>query len=127
LYRVGQKKYSRRKVRAFVQASALYDLAAHNDRWAEMFTSENSDAFKERVDEQVGPSPNNLADIASSPGTLSKSARLITTRGRRILRIQLSVVKKIFISRERIYREVGRSGLQPLCRDESTSTCAEPL
>jgi len=60
--------------------------------------------IKERVDEQVGPIAQHLADIASSPGTRQIGA--LIKREVDEYYEQLSFVKKIFISRERIYREV---------------------
>jgi uncharacterized membrane protein YheB (UPF0754 family) len=92
------------KVRAFV-SERIDDLAHTNASLAEMFTPETVALIKERVDEQVGPIAQHLADIASSPGTRQQIGALIKREVDEYYE-QLSFVKKIFISRERIYREV---------------------
>ena len=92
------------KVRAFV-SERIDDLAQMNASLAEMFTPETVALIKERVDEQVGPIAQHLADIASSPGTRQQIGALIKREVDEYYE-QLSFVKKIFISRERIYREV---------------------
>ena len=92
------------KVRAFV-SERIDDLARTNASLLEMFTPETVALIKERVDEQVGPIAQHLADIASSPGTRQQIGALIKREVDEYYE-QLSFVKKIFISRERIYREV---------------------
>jgi uncharacterized membrane protein YheB (UPF0754 family) len=92
------------KVRAFV-SERIDDLAQTNASLAEMFSTETVALIKERVDEQVGPIARHLADIASSPGTRQQIGALIKREVDEYYE-QLSFVKKIFISRERIYREV---------------------
>jgi len=92
------------KVRAFV-SERIDDLANTNASLAEMFTPETVTLIKERVDGQVGPIAQHLADIASSPGTRQQIGALIKREVDEYYE-QLSFVKKIFISRERIYREV---------------------
>lgn len=92
------------KVRAFV-SERIDDLAQTNASLAEMFSAETVALIKERIDEQVGPIAQHLADIASSPGTRQQIGALIKREVDEYYE-QLSFVKKIFISRERIYREV---------------------
>src|SRR5882672_4851749 len=92
------------KVRMFV-SERIDDLAGTNASLLEMFSPETVTLIKERVDEQVGPIAQHLADIASSPGTRQQIGALIKREVDEYYE-QLSFVKKIFISRERIYREV---------------------
>jgi len=92
------------KVRAFV-SERIDDLAHTNASLQEMFTPETVTLIKERIDEQVGPIAQHLADIASSPSTRQQIGALIKREVDEYYD-QLSFVKKIFISRERIYREV---------------------
>ena len=92
------------KVRAFV-SERIDDLAHTSASLAEMFTPKTVALIKERVDGQVGPIAQHLADIASSPGTRQQIGALIKREVDEYYE-QLSFVKKIFISRERIYREV---------------------
>jgi uncharacterized membrane protein YheB (UPF0754 family) len=92
------------KVRAFV-SERIDELALTNASLSEMFTPETVALIKERVDEQVGPIAQHLADLASSPGTRQQIGALIKREVDEYYE-QLSFVKKIFISRERIYREV---------------------
>lgn len=92
------------RVRAFV-SERIDDLAHTNASLSEMFTPETVALIKERVDEQVGPIAQHLADLASSPGTRQQIGALIKREVDEYYD-QLSFVKKIFISRERIYQEV---------------------
>lgn len=92
------------KVRAFV-SERIDDLARTNASLAEMFTPETVTLIKERVDQQVGPIARHLADIAASPSTRQQIGALIKREVDEYYD-QLSFLKKIFISRERIYREV---------------------
>jgi uncharacterized membrane protein YheB (UPF0754 family) len=92
------------KVRAFV-ADRLDALARMTGSLSEMFTPETISLIKERVDEQVGPIAHHLADIATSPTTRQQIAALMKHEVDDYYR-ELSFLKKIFISRERIYREV---------------------
>jgi len=92
------------KVRAFV-SERIDDLAHTNASLAEMFTLETVTLIKERVDGQVGPIAQHLADIAASPSTRQQIGALIKREVDEYYD-QLSFLKKIFISRERIYREV---------------------
>ncbi len=92
------------KVSAFV-SERIDELAGTNASLSEMFTSETAALIKDRVDEQVGPIAQHLADIASNPSTRQQIGALIKREVDEYYE-QLSFVKKIFISRERIYREV---------------------
>ncbi len=115
------------KVRAFV-SERIDDLAQMNASLAEMFTPETVALIKERVDEQIGPIAQHLADIASSPGTRQQIGALIKREVDEYYE-QLSFVKKIFISRERIYREGGhdaQSGTGALGRRLSCQCARAP-
>ncbi len=92
------------RVQAFV-SERIDDLAHTNTSLSEMFTPETVALIKERIDEQVGPIAQHLADLASSPGTRQQIGALIKREVDEYYD-QLSFVKKIFISRERIYQEV---------------------
>jgi len=92
------------KVRGFI-SERIDDLAHTNASLAEMFTPETVTLIKERVDGQVGPIAQHLADIAASPSTRQQIGALIKREVDEYYD-QLSFLKKIFISRERIYREV---------------------
>ena len=92
------------KVRAFV-SERIDDLAQTNASLAGMFTPETVALIKERVDRQVGPIAQHLADLAASPSTRQQIGALIKREVDEYYE-QLSFLKKIFISRERIYREV---------------------
>ena len=92
------------KVRAFI-SERIDELAQTNASLAEMFSPETVALIKERVDQQVGPIAQHLADIASNPSTRQQIGALIKREVDEYYD-RLSFVKKIFISRERIYREV---------------------
>ncbi len=92
------------KVRAFI-SERIDDLARTDASLAQVFTPETVALIKERVDEQVAPIAKHLADIAASPGTRQQIGALIKREVDEYYD-QLSFLKKIFISRERIYREV---------------------
>jgi uncharacterized membrane protein YheB (UPF0754 family) len=92
------------KVRAFV-SERIDELARTDASLTQMFTPETVNLIKERVDEQVEPIAQHLADIAASPSTRHQIGALIKREVDEYYD-QLSFVKKIFISRERIYREV---------------------
>lgn len=92
------------KVRDFV-ASRLDELAHSNATLAETFTPETIAFIKERIDSQVPPIVHHLADIATSENTRKTIGALIKREVDDYYE-QLSLIKKIFISRERIYREV---------------------
>ncbi len=92
------------KVRTFV-SDRLEELANSNATLAETFTAETVAFIKERIDQQVPPIVHHLADIATSQNTRMQIAALIKFEVDEYYQ-QLSLLKKIFISRERIHREV---------------------
>ena len=92
------------KVRDFV-SGRLDDLAHSNATLAETFTPETVAFIKERIDQQVPPIVHHLADIATSQNTRKQIGGLIKHEVDDYYQ-QLSLFKKIFISRERIHREV---------------------
>src|SRR5689334_3941692 len=91
-------------VREFV-SGRLDDLADSNATLAETFTPETIVFIKERIDQQVPPIVHHLADIATSQSTRKQIGALIKLEVDQYYE-QLSLFKKIFISRERIHREV---------------------
>src|ERR1043165_444464 len=91
-------------VREFV-SGRLDDLAHSNATLAETFTPETIAFIKERIDQQVPPIVHHLADIATSQSTRKQIGALIKHEVDDYYE-QLSLFKKIFISRERIHREV---------------------
>jgi uncharacterized membrane protein YheB (UPF0754 family) len=92
------------KVRGFV-SGRLDDLAHSNATLAETFTPETITFIKDRIDQQVPPVVHHLADIATSQNTRKQIGALIKSEVDQYYE-QLSLFKKIFISRERINREV---------------------
>jgi uncharacterized membrane protein YheB (UPF0754 family) len=92
------------KITDFV-SGRLDDLARSNATLAEMFTPETVAFIKERIDSQVPPIVQHLADIATSQNTRKQIGALIKFEVDEYYE-QLSLIKKIFISRERIHREV---------------------
>ncbi|HKY27656.1 MAG TPA: DUF445 family protein [Pyrinomonadaceae bacterium] len=92
------------KIREFL-SGRLDDLAHSNATLAETFTSETVAFLKERIDQQVPPIVHHLADIATSQNTRKQIGALIKREVDEYYQ-QLSLIKKIFISRERIHREV---------------------
>ena len=92
------------KIRTFISAR-LDELAQSNATLAETFTPETISFIKERVDQQVPPIVHHLADIATGPNTRKQIGALIKLEVDEYYQ-QLSLIKKIFISRERIHREV---------------------
>ena len=91
-------------VSAFV-SERLGDLAGTHTTLAEMFTPETVALIKDRIAQQVRPIADHLADIVTSPTTRNQIGALIKREVDEYYQ-QLSFIKKIFISRERIYREV---------------------
>ncbi len=91
-------------VREFL-SGRLDDLAQSNATLAETFTPETVAFIKERIDQQVPPIVHHLADIATSQNTRKQMGALIKREVDDYYE-QLSLFKKIFISRERIHREV---------------------
>ena len=92
------------KIREFI-SGRLDDLAKSNATLAETFTPETVAFIKERIDSQVPPIVQHLADIATSQNTRKQIGALIKREVDDYYE-QLSLIKKIFISRERIHREV---------------------
>lgn len=92
------------KVRDFV-SGRLDDLAQSKATLAETFTPETVAFLKDRVNQQVPPIVHHLAEIATSPSTRKQMGALIKLEVDNYYK-QLSLIKKIFISRERIHREV---------------------
>src|ERR1051325_10868561 len=92
------------KVYAFV-SDRIDDLARTDATLAEMFSPQTVALIKERIDQQVPPIVHNLADIAASRNTRQRIGALIK-REVDDYYDRLSFIKKIFISRERVYYEV---------------------
>ncbi len=104
LQRVVSEEGFENKVREFV-SGRLDELARSNATLAETFTPETIAFIKERIDQQVPPVVHHLADIATSPNTRKQIGALIKLEVDEYYQ-QLSLLKKIFISRERVHREV---------------------
>ena len=92
------------KVHDFV-SGRLDELSRSNATLAETFTPETIGFIKERIDQQVPPIVHHLADIATSQTTRKQIGALIKLEVDQYYE-QLSLLKKIFISRDRIHREV---------------------
>jgi uncharacterized membrane protein YheB (UPF0754 family) len=92
------------KISDFV-SGRVDDLARSNATLAETFTPETVAFIKERIDSQVPPIVQHLVDIATSQNTRKQIGALIKLEVDEYYE-QLSLIKKIFISRERIHREV---------------------
>jgi len=92
------------KVHEFV-SGRLDDLARSQATLAETFTPETIAFIKDRIDQQVPPIVHHLAEIATSQTTRKQIGSLIKLEVDEYYQ-QLSLFKKIFISRERIHREV---------------------
>ena len=92
------------KVHEFV-SGRLDDLSQSNATLAETFTPETIVFIKDRIDQQVPPIVHHLAEIATSQPTRKQIGGLIKLEVDQYYE-QLSLLKKIFISRERIHREV---------------------
>jgi uncharacterized membrane protein YheB (UPF0754 family) len=91
-------------VRDFV-SGRLDELSRSSATLAETFTPETIVFIKERIDQQVPPIVHHLAEIATSQTTRKQIGSLIKLEVDQYYE-QLSLIKKIFISRERIHREV---------------------
>ena len=92
------------KVHEFI-AGRLDELSHSSATLAETFTPETTSFIKDRIDQQVPPIVHHLAEIATSPSTRKQIGGLIKLEVDQYYQ-QLSLLKKIFISRERIHREV---------------------
>ena len=92
------------KLRAFTSAR-LDELAHSQAPLAEILTPDAIAIAKERIDQQVPPIVHQLAEIATSSATRKEIGSLIKREVDDYYG-QLSFFKKIFVSRERIHREV---------------------
>jgi uncharacterized membrane protein YheB (UPF0754 family) len=92
------------KVHEFI-SGRLDELSRSNATLAETFTPETIVFIKDRIDQQVPPIVHHLAEIATSQTTRKQIGALIKLEVDQYYE-QLSLFKKIFISRERIHREV---------------------
>jgi uncharacterized membrane protein YheB (UPF0754 family) len=93
-----------RKLREFI-SGRLDDLVHSDATLGEMITSETVAFIKERIGQQVGPIVRHVADLATSESTRKRIGALIKLEVDDYYQ-QLSIFKKIFISRDRIFREV---------------------
>jgi uncharacterized membrane protein YheB (UPF0754 family) len=93
-----------KKVRDFVSAR-LEELAHSRATLAEMFTQDSVSLIKDRIDRQLPPIVQHLADLATNQNTRTQIGSLIKREVDDYYQ-QLSFFKKIFISRERIHSEV---------------------
>jgi uncharacterized membrane protein YheB (UPF0754 family) len=92
------------KLRGFV-SGRLDDLAASESTLYDALTPETIAFIKDRIDSHVPPIVHHLAEIATSQNTRKQIGALIKLEVDEYYQ-QLSLLKKIFISRERIHREV---------------------
>jgi uncharacterized membrane protein YheB (UPF0754 family) len=92
------------KVHEFV-SGRLDELARSSATLADTFTPQTIAFIKDRIDQQVPPIVHHLAEIATSQSTRKQIGGLIKLEVDQYYE-QLSLLKKIFISRERIHREV---------------------
>jgi uncharacterized membrane protein YheB (UPF0754 family) len=92
------------KVRSFISAR-IDEMATSEATIGEMLTADTIRLIKEKVDEQVPPVVHHLAEIATSERTSSQIGALIKREVDAYYE-QLSLFKKIFISRDRVYHEV---------------------
>lgn len=92
------------KVRDFVSAR-IEELAHSRATLAEVFTPDAVAIIKERIDAQLAPIAEHLAEIASNKKTRTQIGALIKREVDEYY-AQLGFFKKIFVSRERIHGEV---------------------
>jgi uncharacterized membrane protein YheB (UPF0754 family) len=92
------------KVRDFVSAR-VEELAHSRATLAEVFTPDAVAIIKERIDAQLAPIAEHLAEIASNKKTRTQIGALIKHEVDEYY-AQLGFFKKIFVSRERIHGEV---------------------
>ena len=92
------------KLRGFV-SGRLDDLTASESTLSDALTPETIAFIKDRIDSHVPPIVHHLAEIATSQNTRKQIGALIKLEVDEYYQ-QLSLLKKIFISRERIHREV---------------------
>jgi uncharacterized membrane protein YheB (UPF0754 family) len=118
------------KVRDFVSAR-IEELAGSRATLAEVFTPDTVAIIKERIDAQLGPIAEQLAEIATNQKTRTQIGALIK-REVDDYYSQLGFFKKIFVSRERIHGEVDEmvnktlpNRVQEFLRGEAFATEAE--
>jgi len=92
------------RVHSFI-SDRIDDLARTDATLAEMFSPETVALIKDKIDQQVPPIVHHLADLAASRNTRQRIGALIKREVDEYYD-RLSFIKKIFISRERIYYEV---------------------
>ncbi len=92
------------KIRDFVGAR-LEEMAGSSATLSEMFTPQSVAIIKERIDAQLPPIVQHLAGLATNQSTRTQIGALIKREVDDYYG-QLSFFKKIFVSRERIHREV---------------------
>jgi uncharacterized membrane protein YheB (UPF0754 family) len=92
------------KVHEFV-SGRMDDIARSDATLADTFTPETIAFIKDRIDQQVPPIVHHLAEIATAQTTRKQIGGLIKLEVDEYYQ-QLSLFKKIFVSRERIHREV---------------------
>lgn len=92
------------KVHEFV-SGRLDELARSSATLRDTFTPQTIAFIKDRIDQQVPPIVHHLAEIATSQSTQKQIGGLIKLEVDQYYE-QLSLLKKIFISRERIHHEV---------------------
>lgn len=92
------------KLRSFIGAR-LDELAHSQAPLAEILTPDAVAVIKERIDQQVPPVVHQLAEIATSSATRREIGSLIKREVDDYYG-QISFFKKIFVSRDRIHREV---------------------
>lgn len=92
------------RLRAFV-GGRVDDLTNSQTTLAELFTPDTIALLKDRIAQQLPPIVQNLAEIAASERTRGNMGSLIKREVDEYYE-DLSLIKKIFISRERIHREV---------------------
>jgi uncharacterized membrane protein YheB (UPF0754 family) len=100
---IGDESFEQR-VSEFV-SGRLDDLSQSEATFAQTVTPETIAFIKTRIDQEVPPIVHHLAEIATSPATRKQIGALIKLEVDQYYE-QLSLFKKIFISRERIHREV---------------------
>jgi uncharacterized membrane protein YheB (UPF0754 family) len=92
------------KVHEFV-SGRMDDIARSEATLADTVTPETIAFIKDRIDQQVPPIVHHLAEIATAQTTRKQIGGLIKLEVDEYYQ-QLSLFKKIFVSRERIHREV---------------------
>jgi uncharacterized membrane protein YheB (UPF0754 family) len=81
------------------------ELMGSSTTLAEMFTPNTVAIIKERIDQQITPVVQHLTEIATSQKTRNRLETLIKHEVDEYYN-QLNFIKKVFVSRDRLYREV---------------------